>query len=313
LLVVGSKRVWSSPDLTLPAAEIYDATRDAWTPVTPPQHARESAGGALLPDGRVLIAGGRPGGPPGLPFVATAHPHTEIFDPATGSWSPAGDLQRPRSAGFTLTTLADGRVVALGGSWATIVTDPVTGRRQFGQIFYEATAEVFDAASATWRAIAPSPHPRTGHAADPLADGSLLVVGGVSGPDGLATASAQRLVPVPAAPAPAVAPPPPAPAVRRAGTARLVKPARRLKPTRTGTLTITVRCATGGAACEDRLVLRGRGRVLARRGVSVPAGRTAGVRVQLSRVARRALRNRTTRVTVTLERQGTRLTVTVKG
>ena len=82
-LAVGVKHVAPTWD-DAPAAEIYDLVRDTWTPVAPPQRARESAGGALLPDGRVLIAGGHPGG---SAFEATAFGNAEIFDPATGTWS----------------------------------------------------------------------------------------------------------------------------------------------------------------------------------------------------------------------------------
>ena len=92
-----------------PVAEIYDATRDAWSTVTPPQSSRQSAGGALLADGRVLIAGGHPGSTAERLFDATAHGNSEIFDPATGTWSPTGELQRPRGSGSTVITLADGR------------------------------------------------------------------------------------------------------------------------------------------------------------------------------------------------------------
>ena len=317
-LVVGRTSVWSGSatrSYDKPVAEIYDAARDTWSSVTPPQSPRQSAGGALLADGRVLIAGGHPGSTAERLFDATAHGHSEIFDPATGTWSPTGHLQRPRGSGSTVVTLADGRVVALGGSWATITTNPVTGRRQFADIYSEATAEVYDAATGTWRAIPPSPTARIGHIAQPLTDGSMLVVGGVSGPDGAATAVADRLVPVPATPPgppPAVVQPP-APKPLKAGTIRFAKPPKRLKPTRTGTLTLKLSCSKGGAACTDRLVLRGRGRVLAQRDVSVAPGKTASVRVKLGAAARRALRDRTTRVTVTLKRQGTKVTVSVRG
>ena len=193
--------------------------------------------------------------------------------------------------------------------------NPVTGRRQFADIYSEATAEVYDAAAGTWRAVPPSPTARIGHIAQPLTDGSMLVVGGVSGPDGAATAVADRLVPVPATPPgpPSAVVQPPAPKPLKAGTIRFAKPPKRLKPTRTGTLTLKLSCSKGGAACTDRLVLRGRGRVLAQRDVSVAPGKTASVRVKLGAAARRALRDRTTRVTVTLKRQGTKVTVSVRG
>ncbi len=77
---------------------------------------------------------------------------------------------------------------------------------------------------------------------------------------------------------------------------------------------IKVRCSGSGEACTDRLVLRGRGnRLLAQRAVSGEPGETIHVQVRLGAAARRALRHRTTRVTVTLQRQGTKVNVNVRG
>jgi methyl coenzyme M reductase subunit C len=53
--------------------------------------------------------------------------------------------------------------------------------------------------------------------------------------------------------------------------------------------------------------------VLAQRGVSVKAGKTLTARVKLSAAGRHALRNRTTRVTVSLRKQGTKVNVSVQG
>jgi hypothetical protein len=56
-------------------------------------------------------------------------------------------------------------------------------------------------------------------------------------------------------------------------------------------------------------MLRGRGRVLAQRDLSVRAGKALSVRLKLSAAAWRALRHRATRVTVSLRRQGVTLHV----
>ena len=227
-LVVGTTTVFAAPPTyDTPAAEIYDAERDTWTEVAPPQYVGEGSGAALLADGRVLVAGGRPGGGPEHPLDATAHRHSEIFDPATGSWSPTGELNEPRAGATTFVPLSDGRVAAIGGSWATIV-GPL-GQRSFGQISYPAPAEVYDPAGGSWQPMPPMSLARAGH---------------VTGP-------------------------------------------RRLRPTRAGVLVVKLRCSSGGAACADRLLLRGRGRTLAQRTVSVRAGAAVGVRVTLSATARR--------------------------
>jgi hypothetical protein len=314
-LVVGYTFTWDGvTTIELPRAEIYDPASDTWTRVEAPQYGHEGALAALLPDGRALLAGGRPLAGPDRLLPATAHAKSELFDPATGTWTPTGDLTRPRASGSLSAALPDGSVAATGGSWATIVGP--YGQRRFGEIFYETTAEVYEPAAGAWRAIPEAVYARSSGVAVALADGSMLAAAGVAN-GGFPITQTERLVPRPAPPAtqppPVVVPPPAQPAPPKAGTLRLVKPAKALKPSRTGTLTLKVRCAKGGAACADRLILRARGRVLAQRDVSVPAGKTATVRLKLRPAARRALRHRTTRVSVTLRRDGAKLSVTVRG
>jgi phosphatidylserine/phosphatidylglycerophosphate/cardiolipin synthase-like enzyme len=64
------------------SAELYDAKTGRFTATGPMADKRVSQTATLLPDGRVLIAGGYDG----LADVDTA----ELFDPATGAFSPAG-------------------------------------------------------------------------------------------------------------------------------------------------------------------------------------------------------------------------------
>lgn len=316
-LVVGGKTVWSNPIYyDEPRAEIYDVVSDTWTVVARPAYSGEGSHAALLPDGRVLVAGGRPGGAAGVMIDADAHRGSEIFDPATGTWSLTGDLLRPRAYSSKFVTLPDGRIAAVGGAWATIVGP--FGQRRAGELFYEATAEVYDVASGTWQPLPSMAQAHAGAVTKRLTDGSILVAGGVTGPNTSLTTVAERLVPrpvAPAAPTPPVtiAPKPTVLTRPKAGTLRFLAPPKHLKPSRTGTLTFKVRCSTGGATCTDRLVLRGRGRVLAQRDVSVKAGKTLSVRLKLSAAGRRSLRNRTARVTISLRRQGTKVNVSVRG
>lgn len=81
----------------------------------------------LLPDGRVLVSGG---GYNAVTAKAT------IYDPATNTWSPIPDMNRPRAM-HAAVALAGSRVLVIGGA------DP-TG---------PATSELFDAASGSWRVI----------------------------------------------------------------------------------------------------------------------------------------------------------------
>lgn len=111
VLAVGGLGPPACETTAVTAAEIYRAGPDRW----------ESTGGlaatrgaiqvstALLDDGRVLVAGGRD------PSLGTRFASAEVYDPATGVWSPAGSMAQARSGG-TATVLADGRVLLVGGN-----------------------------------------------------------------------------------------------------------------------------------------------------------------------------------------------------
>ena len=72
----------------------------------------------LLPNGKVLVAGGYNGG---------ALTSAELYDPATGTWSPTGSLTYGRS-NHTATLLNNGKVlVAGGGPTQCELYDPADG------------------------------------------------------------------------------------------------------------------------------------------------------------------------------------------
>ncbi|MCA0175953.1 MAG: hypothetical protein LCH73_06650 [Proteobacteria bacterium] len=129
--------------------------------------ARVSHTAALLPDGRVLLAGGWTG--------AATTATTEWYDPQTRQFSRAAPMSVPRMDG-TATLLADGKVLIVGGA-------PQTNRPS-------ATVDVFDPATNTMAAAAPLQTARAHHAAVRLPDGRVLVVGGLVG-RAVATASAE--------------------------------------------------------------------------------------------------------------------------
>lgn len=109
------------------AAEVYDGDTDTWTllearMVSP----RWDHAAAALPDGRVLLAGGK------VTFESKAGRGTrttELFDPVSRRFAPGPDMGSARLE-LTATVLDDGRVVLVGGSSADVF-DPRTGG--FGQ------------------------------------------------------------------------------------------------------------------------------------------------------------------------------------
>jgi len=128
---------------------------------------REAHTSVTLANGTVLIAGGgsRLAGvsSPGLPFNST-----ELYNPATHSFSTAGNMNVPRW-GHTATLLLDGRVLITGGVNSTST--------EAGSVAN--TAEIYDPTEQTFVLTAGTmSSPRFLHTATLLADGRVLIVGG---------------------------------------------------------------------------------------------------------------------------------------
>ena len=104
----------SVPPGTAPAptsAELYDPSTGTFSPTGNMVHARSQHTATLLPDGKVLIAGGISDSLAGkIALVATA----ELYDPATGTFTATGDMLLVRSS-HTATLLHSGRILITGG------------------------------------------------------------------------------------------------------------------------------------------------------------------------------------------------------
>lgn len=97
----------------VPEALLYDPATGQFTPTGSLAHPRDFPATSLLPDGRVLVAGGSHlSGNPGTVTV----PEAEIYDPATGTFSEAGSMIVPRDEPVAA-ALQDGSILLVGG-WA---------------------------------------------------------------------------------------------------------------------------------------------------------------------------------------------------
>ena len=113
----------------------------------------------LLLNGKVLIAGGSPGG-----LSTGQQDSAELYDPSTGAFTPTAGPMTTRS-GHTATLLADGRVLIAGGRSGASGTLDI------------ASAELYDPASSTFTPAGVMTHLRGLNWATLLADGRVLLTG----------------------------------------------------------------------------------------------------------------------------------------
>ena len=192
-----------------PSAELYNPSTGTFTPTGSMVDGNQGAHSAtLLKDGKVLISGGvlYPSG------VGQTAP--SLYDPATGMFTPAGDLNGTRYAS-TATLLDDGRALLVGG-WRNgdvSVYDPVSGNWMFlgnlpiwshtstllsngnvliiGGLFFSgsdsyndygvetlSTSEIYDPHASLFRTTGSLLQARDGHTATLLPSGRVLVAGG---------------------------------------------------------------------------------------------------------------------------------------
>lgn len=169
------------------SSEIYDPATGAWSFTAPMAAPRVGHSLTLLGDGRVLVAGGSTSGPGEVAAggqTINPTPTTEIYDPATGNWSPGPDMSAARFE-HTATLLDDGRVLMAGGLGPS-----------GGIVSPLASTEIFDPAASIFISSGDLAEGRTNHAASLLDDGRVLVSGGAGGQAGdLSLASAELFDP----------------------------------------------------------------------------------------------------------------------
>ncbi len=141
----------------------YGAGPNAWSPTGSLHVGRALQAGALLQDGRVLVAGGQPTNNP-LAFLRSA----ELYDPASATWLPTGSLNTARDYA-TATLLPDGEVLVAGGDGTTYI--PL------------ASAELYNPATGVWTPTGSMHNARFEHTATLLPSGKVLVAGGDVGKD----------------------------------------------------------------------------------------------------------------------------------
>jgi len=175
-------------------------------PGAPMLSPRSGHSATLLPDGKVLIAGG-------MRRNQDFYRSAELYDPATGKFSQTGEMSIGR-VGHAAVLLRSGKVLIAGGWIGHAVTDsaelydPSTGKfavigkmtrkrgrpsatlLQNGDVLIDggadrpdaaggaATAELFHAATQTFERVGPMHSARISHTSILLRDGRVLIAGG---------------------------------------------------------------------------------------------------------------------------------------
>jgi hypothetical protein len=135
-----------------------------FTPTGNMTTARVGHTATLLPDGKVLIAGGET---PGCCGPSSYFSSAELYDPSTGSFTATGNMTTAR-VGHTAILLPDGKVLIAGGSF---VADTPQGRATIRL----ASAELYDPATGTFSTTGNMARADIGPAAILLNDGKVLI------------------------------------------------------------------------------------------------------------------------------------------
>jgi hypothetical protein len=199
-------------------AEVWDPVADVIEPTGPVAHVRYGAAATLLTDGRVLVLGGVAQEGQGIDTTSVPVREAEVWDEASGTFSTAFTFEtgpgyaHPRGPGLYAVTLHDGRVLVLNEAGGR-VWDPIDNTLSEAGRFREARSEFSATLLADGRVLVAGGRPvlpegngppsiastllwspstsgfepgpdlmeaRANHTATLLADGRVLIVGGVS-------------------------------------------------------------------------------------------------------------------------------------
>jgi hypothetical protein len=161
------------------SAELYDATLGVFTSTGTMTDRRYAQTATPLQNGEVLITGGfsydanacRSDGT--SPVLSSA----ELYDPPSGSFAPTASMTEARG-GHTATLLPSGKVLIAGGGKEGGSYPPFVGN---GSV----TAEVYDPATGVFTSTGNMTSARVAQTATLLANGKVLIVGGLASPPNL--------------------------------------------------------------------------------------------------------------------------------
>jgi len=143
----------------LASAEIYDPASGTWTATGSLGTARYDHTATLLPNDKVLVAGG-------FNAVALALASAELYDPASRTWTITGSLNNARYY-QSATLLSNGTVLVAGGTKKTPHASVLL-----------ASTELYNPTTGKWTFVGRLVTARDTHSATLLRNGDVLIAGG---------------------------------------------------------------------------------------------------------------------------------------
>jgi hypothetical protein len=165
VLIVGGDVLGEGTNIPTNVAELYDPVANTFTATGPLNVARANHVAVLLPNGKVLIAGGVNGS-------NQAEVSAELYDPAAQTFSFTGPLGSAQSSPAAV-LLANGQVLVLGGT---------------GTAGQDNQAQMYNPVSGTFSTILGMVSPRADFPVVTLSDGTLLITGGFAAPSSITNA-----------------------------------------------------------------------------------------------------------------------------
>jgi WD40 repeat protein len=146
-----------------PARLAYAQAGATWTFIANLNAARAYHTATVLPNGKVLVAGG------GSKGSSNTLDTSELYDPNTNTWTITGNLNTAREE-HTATLLPNGKVLVTGGF-----------RCSSGTCFILNSAELYDPSTARWTITGNLKTAREEHTATLLPNGKVLIAGNNDG------------------------------------------------------------------------------------------------------------------------------------
>jgi WD40 repeat protein len=151
VLVAGGAYFDGSGFVPMADTELYDPLTELWTPTGAMEAAHLHHTATLLPNGKVLVAGG----------TTNTAASAELYDPSTGTWALTSPMLSTRSL-HTATLLTNGMVLVAGGVGGLTLS----------------SAELYDPVTGSWTLTASLIAGRNSFAATLLLNGDVLATGG---------------------------------------------------------------------------------------------------------------------------------------